>query len=87
MLWVATGFAHEAARRTHGLRSVEGAIGDQEYRDLRIASAREERAATTATLPSSSSPFARDERNEIVALMPEREDAVETWSARESSAQ
>jgi PTH1 family peptidyl-tRNA hydrolase len=73
--------ARGSAGGHNGLRSVEGAIGSQEYPRLRIGvgPSEERRAYYNDLAEFVLAPFARDERNDIVGLMPELEDAVETW--------
>ena len=73
--------ARGSAGGHNGLRSVETAIGNQEYPRLRIGvGPSEERRGYYSDLAEFVlAPFARDERNDIVALMPELEEAVDTW--------
>ncbi len=73
--------ARGSAGGHNGLRSVEAAIGNQEYPRLRIGvGPSEERPGTYDDLADFVlAPFARDERDQIVALIPELEDAVEMW--------
>jgi PTH1 family peptidyl-tRNA hydrolase len=73
--------ARGSAGGHNGLRSVEGAIGKQEYPRLRIGvgPSEERRAYYNDLAEFVLAPFARDERNDIVGLLPELEDAVETW--------
>ncbi len=73
--------ARGSAGGHNGLRSVETAIGNQEYPRLRIGvGPSEERSGYYSDLAEFVlAPFARDERNEIVGLMPELEEAVDTW--------
>ena len=73
--------ARGSAGGHNGLRSVETAIGNQEYPRLRIGvGPSEERQGYYSDLAEFVlAPFARDERNEIVGLMPELEEAVDTW--------
>lgn len=65
----------------NGLKSVEAALGTQEYARLRIGvGPSEERRNVYKDLADFVlAPFARDEREEIVDLMPKFEAAVESW--------
>jgi len=65
----------------NGLRSVEAALGNQEYARLRIGvGPSEERRNVYSNLADFVlAPFARDERDEIIGLMPKLEAAVESW--------
>jgi len=65
----------------NGLKSVEAAIGNQDYSRLRIGvGPSEERRAVYSDLADFVlAPFARDERSDIIALMPEMAAAVGTW--------
>ena len=65
----------------NGLRSVETAIGNQEYPRLRIGvGPSEERKNVYQDLADFVlAPFARDERDDILALLPRIAAAVETW--------
>ena len=67
----------------NGLKSVESAIGNQEYARLRIGvGPSEERRGIYGDLSDFVlAPFARDERDDIVALMPALVAATETWLA------
>jgi len=73
--------ARGSAGGHNGLKSVETAIGNQEYPRLRIGvgPSEERRGYYTDMAEFVLAPFARDERNDIVALMPDLEDAVEMW--------
>lgn len=73
--------ARGSAGGHNGLRSVEAAIGNQEYPRLRIGvGPSEERRGTYDDLADFVlAPFARYERDQIVALIPELEAAVEMW--------
>jgi PTH1 family peptidyl-tRNA hydrolase len=73
--------ARGSAGGHNGLRSVEAAIGNQEYPRLRIGvGPSEERRDTYDDLADFVlAPFARSERDQIVALIPELEAAVEMW--------
>jgi PTH1 family peptidyl-tRNA hydrolase len=74
--------ARGSAGGHNGLRSVETAIGNQEYPRLRIGvGPSEERRGVYKDLADFVlAPFARDERDEIVALLPKLENAVELWA-------
>ena len=65
----------------NGLKSVEHALGTQEYARLRIGvGPNEERKGIYKDLADFVlSPFARDERDDILALMPQLTSTVETW--------
>ena len=73
--------ARGSAGGHNGLRSVESALGTQEYARLRIGvGPSEERKNVYHDLADFVlAPFARDERDDIVALMPKFELAIETW--------
>jgi PTH1 family peptidyl-tRNA hydrolase len=73
--------ARGSAGGHNGLRSVESALGTQEYARLRIGvGPSEERKNVYHDLADFVlAPFARDEREDIIALMPTFELAVETW--------
>jgi PTH1 family peptidyl-tRNA hydrolase len=65
----------------NGLKSVEHALGTQDYGRLRIGvGPSEERKGIYKDLADFVlSPFARDEREDILALMPQLTATVETW--------
>ena len=65
----------------NGLRSVESAIGNQEYGRLRIGvGPSEERKNVYPNLADFVlAPFAKDEREDILSLMPNIENALNTW--------
>ena len=65
----------------NGLRSVEQAIGNQDYSRLRIGvgPAEERRGIYEDLADFVLAPFARDERKDVIALMPQMAAAVETW--------
>jgi PTH1 family peptidyl-tRNA hydrolase len=65
----------------NGLKSVEHALGSQDYSRLRIGvGPSEEREGAYKDLADFVlAPFARDERDDIVALMPQLTATVETW--------
>ena len=65
----------------NGLKSVEHALGTLEYGRLRIGvGPSEERKGIYKDLADFVlSPFARDERDDILALMPQLTSTVETW--------
>lgn len=73
--------ARGSAGGHNGLRSVEATIGNQEYARLRIGvGPSEERKGVYEDLADFVlAPFARDERDDVVALLPELENAVELW--------
>jgi len=65
----------------NGLKSVEHALGTQDYARLRIGvGPSEERKGIYSNLADFVlGPFARDEREDILALMPRMTELVETW--------
>ena len=65
----------------NGLKSVEHALGSRDYSRLRIGvGPSEERKGVYKDLADFVlAPFARDERDDIVALMPQLTATVETW--------
>ncbi len=65
----------------NGLKSVEQALGTQDYARLRIGvGPSEERKGIYKDLADFVlGPFARDEREDILAMMPDLTAAVETW--------
>ncbi len=65
----------------NGLKSVEQALGTQEYPRLRIGvGPSEERKGVYPSLADFVlAPFARDEREDVLALMPDLTATVETW--------
>jgi PTH1 family peptidyl-tRNA hydrolase len=73
--------ARGSAGGHNGLRSVEAAIGNQEYPRLRIGvgPSDERRGIYKDLVDFVLAPFARDEREEIVGLLPKLEDAVDMW--------
>ena len=73
--------ARGSAGGHNGLRSVETALGNQEYPRLRIGvGPGEERKNVYHDLADFVlAPFARDERDDILALLPHIAAAVETW--------
>jgi peptidyl-tRNA hydrolase, PTH1 family len=73
--------ARGSAGGHNGLRSVEAAIGNQEYPRLRIGvGPSEERKGIYKDLADFVlAPFAGDEREDVIALMPNLENAVELW--------
>jgi PTH1 family peptidyl-tRNA hydrolase len=73
--------ARGSAGGHNGLRSVEATIGNQEYPRLRIGvGPSEERKGVYEDLADFVlAPFARDERDDVVALLPNLENAVELW--------
>jgi peptidyl-tRNA hydrolase, PTH1 family len=73
--------ARGSAGGHNGLKSIEQAIGNQEYARLRIGvGPSEERRGIYEDLADFIlAPFARDEREDVLALMPSLEDAVDIW--------
>jgi len=73
--------ARGSAGGHNGLKSIEAAIGNQEYARLRIGvGPSEERRGIYKDLSDFVlAPFARDEREDVMALMPKLEDAVDLW--------
>lgn len=73
--------ARGSAGGHNGLKSVEAAIGNQEYARLRIGvGPSEERKGIYKDLADFVlAPFARDEREDVLALLPKLENAVEIW--------
>jgi PTH1 family peptidyl-tRNA hydrolase len=73
--------ARGSAGGHNGLRSIEGALGNQEYARLRIGvGPSEERKNIYHDLADFVlAPFARDEREEIIELIPKIESAIGTW--------
>lgn len=65
----------------NGLKSIEHALGTREYARLRIGvGPSEERKGVFPNLADFVlAPFARDEREDILAMMPDLTAAVETW--------
>jgi peptidyl-tRNA hydrolase, PTH1 family len=65
----------------NGLKSIEGALDSQEYARLRIGvGPSEERKGIFPNLADFVlAPFAKDEREDILAMMPSLTSAVETW--------
>ncbi|MDQ3243865.1 MAG: aminoacyl-tRNA hydrolase [Gemmatimonadota bacterium] len=73
--------ARGSAGGHNGLRSVEQALGNQDYPRLRIGvGPSEERRNVYHDLADFVlAPFARDEREDIVALLPRCAEAIDTW--------
>jgi PTH1 family peptidyl-tRNA hydrolase len=73
--------ARGSAGGHNGLKSIEAAIGNQEYPRLRIGvGPSEERRNVYSDLADFVlAPFAKDERQDILALMPAFADVTETW--------
>lgn len=65
----------------NGLKSVEAALGSQDYARLRIGvGPSEERKGVYPNLADFVlAPFAKDEKEDILALMPQLTSTVETW--------
>ena len=72
---------HGSAGGHNGLKSIEHALGTQEYARLRIGvGPSEERKGIYSNLADFVlAPFARDEREDILALLPGLTATVETW--------
>jgi PTH1 family peptidyl-tRNA hydrolase len=75
--------ARGSAGGHNGLKSVEQALGSREYARLRIGvGPSEERKGVYPNLADFVlAPFARDERDDILAMMPDLTAAVEMWLA------
>jgi PTH1 family peptidyl-tRNA hydrolase len=75
--------ARGSAGGHNGLKSVEAALGNQEYPRLRIGvGPSEERKGVYGDLADFVlAPFARDEREDVLALLPPLTATVETWLA------
>jgi PTH1 family peptidyl-tRNA hydrolase len=73
--------ARGSAGGHNGLKSVEAALGNQEYPRLRIGvGPSEERKGVYGDLADFVlAPFARDEREDVLALLPPLTTTVETW--------
>ena len=73
--------ARGSAGGHNGLKSVEAALGTQDYPRLRIGvGPSEERKGIYPNLADFVlAPFARDEREDVLALMPDLVATVETW--------
>ncbi len=73
--------ARGSAGGHNGLRSIEAALGNREYPRLRIGvGPGEERKHIIRDLADFVlAPFARDERDDILGLMPKFEAVVDTW--------
>jgi PTH1 family peptidyl-tRNA hydrolase len=73
--------ARGSAGGHNGLKSLEAALGTQEYPRLRIGvGPSEERKGIYPNLADFVlAPFARDERDDVLALMPDLLATVETW--------
>jgi PTH1 family peptidyl-tRNA hydrolase len=73
--------ARGSAGGHNGLKSVEAALGTQEYPRLRIGvGPSEERKGIFPNLADFVlAPFARDEREDVLALMPDLAATAETW--------
>ena len=73
--------AHGSAGGHNGLKSIEAALGDQAYARLRIGvGPSEERKGIFPSMTNFVlAPFARDERDDVLGLLPDLTAAVETW--------
>jgi len=73
--------AHGSAGGHNGLKSVEAALGNQAYARLRIGvGPSEERKEIFPSLTNFVlAPFARDEREDVLAILPDLATATETW--------
>ena len=73
--------AHGSAGGHNGLKSIEEALGDQAYARLRIGvGPSEERKGIFPSLTNFVlAPFARDEREDVLDLLPDLTAAVESW--------
>ncbi|HEV2016979.1 MAG TPA: aminoacyl-tRNA hydrolase, partial [Gemmatimonadaceae bacterium] len=73
--------ARGSAGGHNGLKSVEQALGNQEYARLRIGvGPSEERKGVYGDLADFVlAPFARDEREDVLALLPQLTATAETW--------
>lgn len=73
--------AHGSAGGHNGLKSVEAALGNQAYARLRIGvGPSEERKGIFPSLTNFVlAPFARDEREDVLAILPDLATATETW--------
>jgi PTH1 family peptidyl-tRNA hydrolase len=73
--------AHGSAGGHNGLKSIEAALGDQAYARLRIGvGPSEERKGIFPSLTNFVlAPFARDERDDVLGLLPDITVAIETW--------
>jgi peptidyl-tRNA hydrolase, PTH1 family len=75
--------ARGSAGGHNGLKSVAQAVGNQDYARLRIGVGpnAERRGLYSDLAEFVLSPFARDERKEVIALMPQLVEATESWVA------
>jgi peptidyl-tRNA hydrolase, PTH1 family len=73
--------AHGSAGGHNGLKSIEAALGNQAYARLRIGvGPSEERKGIFPSLTNFVlAPFASDEREDVLALLPDMTAAVEAW--------
>jgi len=73
--------AHGSAGGHNGLKSIETALGNQAYARLRIGvGPSEERKGIFPSLTNFVlAPFARDERDDVLGLLPDLTTAIETW--------
>jgi PTH1 family peptidyl-tRNA hydrolase len=73
--------ARGSAGGHNGLRSIETALGNQEYARVRIGvgPAEERKNIYDGLADFVLAPFARDEREDILSMLPRISSAVETW--------
>ena len=73
--------AHGSAGGHNGLKSVEHTLGSREYARLRIGvgPSEERKGIYTDLADFVLAPFARDEREDVVSLLPALTATVETW--------
>jgi peptidyl-tRNA hydrolase, PTH1 family len=73
--------ARGSAGGHNGLKSIEMAVGNQEYPRLRVGvGPNEERKNVYQDLADFVlAPFARDERDDVISLLPRISSAIETW--------
>jgi PTH1 family peptidyl-tRNA hydrolase len=73
--------ARGSAGGHNGLRSIESALGNQEYARLRIGvgPSEERKNIYNGLKDFVLAPFARDEREDILAMLPRISTAIDTW--------
>jgi PTH1 family peptidyl-tRNA hydrolase len=73
--------ARGSAGGHNGLRSIEAALGSQDYPRLRVGvgPSEERKGIYTDLADFVLAPFARDEREDIISMMPRFEGAISTW--------